>query len=98
MGGGKYSSSLRSERATSLGYFTEPIHKTFKQKNINNAMNPHGITMRESRDSDEHPNSLAIIVALDVTGSMGSVPHHLVKDGLPHIMDSIITGGIPNMR
>jgi hypothetical protein len=96
MGGGHYSSSRRELKAEKLGYMTAPIHETFKQRSINNAMNPHGITLRESRDSDEHPNSLAIILSLDVTGSMGSVPHHLVKEGLPHIMDSIINGGIPD--
>lgn len=94
MGGGTYSSVSRSVRAESLGYMTAPIHETFKQRSINNAMNPHGVTVRESRDSKEHPASVAIVLGLDVTGSMGSVPHHLVKEGLPHIMDSIINSGI----
>lgn len=33
--------------------------------------------IRESRDSVEHPESLAIAVIFDVTGSMGSVPRVL---------------------
>lgn len=37
-------------------------------------LDPKGIAMRESRDSDEHPNSLAISVWFDETGSMGHVP------------------------
>jgi hypothetical protein len=35
--------------------------------------------IRESRDSDEHPESLAIAVFFDETGSMGSVPMVLVE-------------------
>lgn len=39
-------------------------------------MNPLG-KMRESRDSDQHPDSVAIAVLFDVTGSMGNVPRVL---------------------
>ncbi|MFZ1474204.1 MAG: hypothetical protein WAV79_14880, partial [Anaerolineae bacterium] len=43
---------------------------------IHDQMNPFG-KMRESRDSDQHPDSVAIAVLFDVTGSMGSVPRVL---------------------
>ncbi len=94
MGGGSYSFVSRSAREEDLGYKTKSTHEIFKQRSINNAMNPNGIVVRESRDSKEHPNSLAIILALDVTGSMGTIPHFLVKEGLPDIMANIINGGI----
>ncbi|KKM94051.1 hypothetical protein LCGC14_1202110, partial [marine sediment metagenome] len=96
MGGGSYSVDDRMTRSISAGYHTKSRQEIFTQATINSAMNPHGITVRESRDSDEHPDSLAIVLALDVTGSMGSVPHYLVKDGLPHIVDGIIKSGIPD--
>ncbi|NUR58369.1 MAG: hypothetical protein HOV87_06705, partial [Catenulispora sp.] len=41
------------------------------------ALEPYGVEIRESRDSAEHPASLAIAVLFDVTGSMGSVPRVL---------------------
>ena len=94
MGGGTYSSTSRSIRSTSLGYDVKPESEIFLARSINNAMSPFGVKIRESRDSKEHPNSLAIVIALDVTGSMGSVPTFLVKEGLPNIMDTIIKGGI----
>ena len=94
MGGGSYSSSSRSLRTTSLGYDTKSVREIFTQTRIENGMDPNGLTNRESRDSVEHPNSLAIIIGLDVTGSMERIPQALIKDGLPHIMQSIIDGGV----
>jgi len=99
MGSGSYSSTNRDARLmASFGdsdyYKKASPTEIFKQRTINSAMNPFGVKIRESRDSKEHPNSLAILLALDVTGSMGSIPHHLVKEGLPNIMDSIIKSGI----
>lgn len=94
MGGGVYSSVTRAYRATTLGYDTKTSEEIFTQRSINNAMNPHKVTFREARDSKEHPFSVPIILALDVTGSMGSIPHYLVKEGLPKMMDGIIQAGI----
>lgn len=89
MGGGFYCSTSRTARAEDLGYTTKSSSEIFS-KSVNNAMSPCGLDIRESRDSKEHPESLAIILALDVTGSMMTVPHYLVKEGFPKIMDYVI--------
>ena len=94
MGHGSYSVSSRTTRADSLGYATKSSSELFKSRSVNNAMDPNGIDIRESCDSEEHPNSVAIVLALDVTGSMGSIPHHLVKEGLPEVMEGIIQRGV----
>jgi len=57
-------------------------------------MEPSKALLRESRDFENHPNSVPIIVALDVTGSMGHIPHHLVKDGLPEMVGNLVQKGV----
>jgi hypothetical protein len=80
-----------------MGYYTKSAQEIFSSS-MNSAMNPKGVDLRESRDSTEHPRSLAIVLALDVTGSMGSIPHHLVRDGLPEVMATILKGGAPDSQ
>lgn len=94
MGSGSYDYSSRSIRAQSAGYSTKSVHEIFESRSMNEAMSPFGVNIRESRDSAEHPTSYPIIIALDVTGSMGSIPHYLVKEGLPNIMRAIMEKGI----
>jgi hypothetical protein len=49
-------------------------------------MDPKGVRVRESRDSAEHPESLGVVFALDVTGSMGQIPVLLATRELPKFM------------
>jgi hypothetical protein len=56
------------------------------------SLDPHGLTVRESRDSDEHPTSLAISVLFDVTGSMGGVPR-VLQTKLPDLFGLLLRKG-----
>ncbi|MFI0943367.1 hypothetical protein [Streptomyces sp. NPDC021020] len=56
------------------------------------SLDPHGLTVRESRDSDEHPTSLAVAVLFDVTGSMGGVPRTL-QTKLPDLFGLLLRKG-----
>jgi hypothetical protein len=84
MGYGNYSSD--AHEAILRGRAQLPAQQVFKQAQCHPLMNPKGVRVRESRDSAEHPNSLGIVFALDVTGSMGQVPKLLAKEQLPKFM------------
>jgi hypothetical protein len=107
MGGGGYSFESRALRASAknaagVSYDTvslaniDTVFEQTAKREIHPLMNPKSIILRESRDSDEHPNSLPIIIALDLTGSMGEIPLQLLKDGLPTIIGNIIQHGQPD--
>ncbi|MGO4379643.1 VWA domain-containing protein [Pseudoduganella sp. RAF53_2] len=92
MGHGNYShaahAALVADRASASR------NEVFKQTNCHPLMNPHGIKMRESRDNADHPHSLGIVFALDVTGSMGNIPHQLATRELPTFMSLLTACGI----
>ncbi|MEY9966258.1 hypothetical protein ABIA33_004317 [Streptacidiphilus sp. MAP12-16] len=56
------------------------------------SLDPQGLTVRESRDSAEHPNSLAIAVLFDVTGSMQAVPR-VLQTKLPELFGLLLRKG-----
>jgi hypothetical protein len=59
---------------------------------VHPSLDPHGVAVRESRDSGEHPRSLAIAVLFDVTGSMRDVPRRL-QDKLPQLLGLLLRKG-----
>lgn len=96
MGNASYSTSNAFDTRASLDTYSKSLGENFKQREVHKQMRSIDAQIRECRDSDEHPNALAIILGLDVTGSMGGVPQMLVRDGLPDIMGRIIQGGFPD--
>ncbi len=100
MGNTTYNVSSRSFRASKSGYTTvttSNMHTVFEQvtkRKIHESMDPKTIKIREARDSSTHPNTIPIIFCLDLTGSMRSIPVHLIKEGLPKLMSNLIQKGI----
>ena len=79
MGNAGYSSISRSayEDRTELKT-TNEIFKQNVEKKVHADMNPMNLGIREARDSENHPESIAVIIALDETGSMGHIPERIV--------------------
>lgn len=99
MGYAGYSTESRLLRSSTMGYSTKSIDEVFiqqKERKVHESMSPKGIKLRECRDSATHPNTVPIILALDVTGSMGGIPHELIKGGLPKLMGNLIQKGCPD--
>jgi hypothetical protein len=84
MGYGAYSSIAHESITASR--VRMPTQAVFAQTACHALMNPKGMKVRESRDSAEPPESLGIVFALDVTGSMGAVPEMLARKELPRFM------------
>ncbi len=62
----------------------------FASRSLKTDLDPLHIKIRESVDSDANPNSTPVIVALDVTGSMGEIPHQLIQGNLGTLMEELI--------
>jgi hypothetical protein len=78
-----YTDKVRSGRASGIHETLDPA------KMVNPAPSTYSFPLRESRDSDEHPNSVPVAMIFDVTGSMGGIPR-VLQEKLPRLMDVII--------
>lgn len=59
-----------------LGNFS--AQDMFKSRHLADVLDPYGV-VRECCDSEEHPETVPVILALDVTGSMGSAAVEVAK-------------------
>lgn len=58
------------------------VRDIYTRRGMSPDFNPRNIKVREARDSVNSPNSTALIVALDVTGSMNRVLDAMAREGL----------------
>jgi hypothetical protein len=94
MGSGRWSTNVydaaakfrAASGASAFGYSDGGASRTHPD------LDPHGVSIRECRDSAEHPESLAIAVLFDVTGSMRAVPRKL-QAKLPQLLGLLLRKG-----
>lgn len=68
---------------------TKRTSEIFRSREIDPDLDPKGI-YRESRDSEFNPESTPVIVACDVTGSMGTLAENLIRTGLGTLFEEIL--------
>lgn len=77
MGSGNWTSTSYTSMIRDMGFSStsdilkSPTQSFYKQREIAPELDPRGV-VRECCDSEEHPNTIPVILALDVTGSMGT--------------------------
>lgn len=89
MGGGTWTRSSFASYSTTKGMTVDSLtgsitgsytsQEMYKQKHLHKELNPYNI-VRECVDSEEHPETIPVILALDVTGSMGQTAVEVAKE------------------
>ncbi len=91
MGSGGYSSRAWDDFRTTRKY-DDPATKTedvYKSRSMDPGLDPLGFGVRESVDGDDNPESTPIIIALDVTGSMGPILDKIAREGLKTVCEEV---------
>jgi hypothetical protein len=89
MGAGSFSTKdWDTYRTSTVGKSTDAIFTT--KGAAKSSLDPNGVVVRESRDSVDNPQSTAIIVGIDVTGSMGMIADTLAREGLGVLFTEIL--------
>ena len=92
MGSGRWSADAYETAERLRGGKSAFTYSDSGARTVHPGLDPFDVGKRESRDSEEHPSSLAITVLFDVTGSMGTVPRTLQKK-LPRLLGLLKDGG-----
>jgi len=90
MGSGRWSSKDWADTRSAYSASAAPtVDHIYKSRAMNSDLDPINVKIRESRDSDDNPNSTALIVGLDVTGSMSHVLDAMAREGLGTLVHQI---------
>lgn len=95
MGGGAWTTEAYVNHVSTRGISksamdnlsTTTVNQFYTSRNLDPALDPKGVKIRECRDTEEHPLTIPVILGLDVTGSMGSACAAVARQ-----LDKIITG------
>jgi hypothetical protein len=83
---------MRARSGRDAFEYDRAVRNGMAERKTHEKMNPYGVGVRESRDSDAHPASRAVGVLFDVTGSMQAVPR-ILQQNLPRLMGLLLLKG-----
>lgn len=90
MGSGRWDSRDWAASRTSYSHTAKPsVDHIYTSRKLDAGLDPAKVTLRESRDSSANPASTALIVGLDVTGSMDRVLDAMARTGLGTLVGAI---------
>jgi hypothetical protein len=94
MGSGRYDHSAYTAFASATTLRCDgsrkSVNEVFTSRTIHKDFDPMNIKVRESCDSVDNPESRAIIIGLDVSGSMGMIADHMIGESLGVLMGGIL--------
>lgn len=90
MGSGRWDSRDWAASRTSYSHTAKPsVDHIYTSRKLDAGLDPAKVILRESRDSAANPASTALIVGLDVTGSMDRVLDAMARTGLGTLVGAI---------
>lgn len=90
MGAGRWDAHDWSATRSAYTKEAKPtVDHIYTSRSLDNGLDPKSVKLRESRDSDANPNSTAIIIGLDVTGSMGRILDVMARAGLGTLVGTL---------
>lgn len=88
MGSGSFNpTAYRAYASSTAGKTTDEVYAS---RSLKKELNPKGVKLRESRDSADNPASTPLIVAIDVTGSMGILADEIARKGLGTLFTAVL--------
>jgi hypothetical protein len=88
MGSGSFDAASYSTYSASVS--RKSTEEIYSARAMHSNLDPLNVKLRESRDSVDNPQSTPVIIALDVTGSMGIIADTIARVGLGTLFNSIL--------
>lgn len=89
MGSGRWDSTRWDSYASKKVHNKKTVDAIYTSRGLKDDLNPKNIKMRESCDSKDNPNSTALVVGIDVTGSMGRLSEVMARKGLKTLAEEV---------